>query len=810
MAKIGIKKTSKLTYIVYATIVFFIIIAFWFLGASMDFAIKPDGKVDINLLGDGLNKVISNPDILFSSLKNKGGYAPKMLFLGMCSTGIYVLYKYTEDKKRLHRRGVEHGSAKWGDEKEMKLLAENKEKPHLQPIVSDGKRVFDKKGNFVGVTVDNNIVLTKEVRLSLNSRQHLLNLNVLIIGGSGSGKTRFYAKPNIMQLNTSYVITDPKGEILQSTGKMLKEAGYEVRVLNLIQMEHSNNYNPFHYVYDHNGDLSQDNIKKMINVLFKSTKGDGEKDDFWSQKGQSLLEAITFLLFEESEYNAEFDDDGKIIPETRDTSHLNFFSVTEKMRRLQYPPSGGKKPDGFFLERESDESDEDFRKRQSEAFLCPLDKDFIELEKRKGDTLAGRLYKEVRNAPEETGQSFLSSANVKTFMFNMDNMMNLTCCDNIHLETMGDQKTALFLIIPATDSTYNFLVAMLYTQMFDVLANRANFKYGGTLPLHVRCIMDEFANIGQIPDFDKVIAFVRSMGMSLNVIIQNLAQLKSRYEKTWEVITGNCDSLLFLGGQEESTLKYISESLGKETIDIRGYNRTKGKSPSTSENNSILGRELMQPNEVATMPVSNCIVRIRSHNPFYCTKYPIEKHPNFKFLEDYDKANAFDVKTVHAVTLNEFVEKNTKSQSSENTELTKNMEHNKKIEIIFSKDDVPEEIEFETYEEAEMFSEEVNSEDFSEEYVDKPEYGEVSEWESFVLGESIKRKEVEDDEIDTIDEISSEESDVTFYDEPDEFAESFEDVENALEEAFTDITETYCEANDGFDLPEDTYGFDSF
>lgn len=809
MAKIGIKKTSKLTYIVYATIVFFIIIAFWFLGASMDFAIKPDGKVDINLLGDGLNKVISNPDILFSSLKNKGGYAPKMLFLGMCSTGIYVLYKYTEDKKRLHRRGVEHGSAKWGDEKEMKLLAENKEKPHLQPIISDGKRVFDKKGNFVGVTVDNNIVLTKEVRLSLNSRQHLLNLHVLIIGGSGSGKTRFYAKPNIMQLNTSYVITDPKGEILQSTGKMLKEAGYEVRVLNLIQMEHSNNYNPFHYVYDHNGDLSQDNIKKMINVLFKSTKGDGEKDDFWSQKGQSLLEAITFLLFEESEYNAEFDDNGKIIPETRDTSHLNFFSVTEKMRRLQYPPSGGKKPDGFFLEKNSDESDEDFRKRQSEAFLCPLDKDFIKLEKRKGDTLAGRLYKEVRNAPEETGQSFLSSANVKTFMFNMDNMMNLTCCDNIRLETMGDRKTALFLIIPATDSTYNFLVAMLYTQMFDVLANRANFKYGGTLPVHVRCIMDEFANIGQIPDFDKVIAFVRSMGMSLNVIIQNLAQLKARYEKTWEVITGNCDSLLFLGGQEESTLKYISEALGKETIDVRGHNRTKGKSPSTSENNSILGRELMQPNEVATMPISDCIVRIRSHNPFYCTKYPIEKHPNFKFLEDYDKANAFDVKTVHAVTLNEFVEKNAKSQSSENTELTKNMEHNKKIEIIFSKDDVPEEIEFETYEEAELYADELVSEDFSEEYIDEnlPEFGEVSEYESFDLGKPVKpREEVnEDDEVFTM----SEESDIdntVFYEDPDEYAESFEDIAKIADEAIMDCEESYSEDYSDYELPEDDYG----
>lgn len=810
MTKVGVKKTSKSTLVIYGIIILLIIIAFWFLGASMDFALKPDGKVDINLLGDGLNKVISNPDLLISSLKNKG-YASKMLFLGVCSAGIYVLYKYTEDKKRLHRKGVEHGSAKWGDDKEMKSLAEKTEKPHLQPITSDGKHIFDKKGNFVGVTIDNNIILTKEVNLSLNSRQHLLNMNVLIIGGSSSGKTRFYAKPNIMQLNTSYVITDPKGEILQSTGKMLKEAGYEVRVLNLIQMQHSNNYNPFHYVYDYDGNLSQDNIKKMINVLFKSTKGDGEKEDFWSQKGQSLLEAITFLLFEESEYNAEFDDNGKIIPETRDTSHLNFFSVTEKMRRLQYPPSGSKKPDGFFLERESEESEEEFNERRSKAFLCPLDKDFIELEKRKGDTLAGRLYKEVRNAPEETGQSFLSSANVKTFTFNMDNVMNLTCCDNIKLETLGDRKTALFLIIPALDRTYNFIVAMLYTQMFDVLSTRANFKYKGKLPVHVRCIMDEFANIGQIPDFDEVISFVRSTGISLNIIIQSLAQLKSRYEKIWETITSNCDSFLFLGGREESTLKSLSESLGKETIDIKGYNRTKGKSPSTSENNSIIGRELMQPNEIETMPISDCIVRVRSHNPFYCTKYPIEKHPNFKFLEDYDKANTFDVKTVHAVTLQEFTEKNIKKATIEITDLnTENQEQDKKIEVIFSKNEVPE-IEFETYEEAEMFAEEVNIEDFSEEYIDKPEYGEVSEWDSFDLGKPIRqREEVENDEIDTINEISSEESDITFYDEPDEFAESFEDVENALEEAFADVTETYCEANDGFDLLEDTYGFDSF
>ncbi len=801
--KVGVRKTSKSTLIIYGIIILLIIIACCFIGSAMDYAVTPDGKIDINLMGDGFNIVFGNPKLLVSSLKNKNGYAPKMLFLGVAGTGIFALYKYSEDKKRLHRRGVEHGSAKWGDEKEMKSLAD-KGKPEFKPVLSaDGKRVFDEKNNFVGVNIDKNIILTKEVQLSTNSKQHLLNLNVLIIGGSGSGKTRFYAKPNIMQLNTSYVTTDPKGEILKSTGKMLKEAGYEVRVLNLIQMEHSNNYNPFHYVYDYNGNLSQDNIKKMINVLFKATKGDGEKEDFWSQKGQSLLEAITFLLFEESEYNARFDKNGKIIPETRDISHLNFFSVTEKMRRLQYPPKGSQKPDGFFLERNADESEEDFRARQSKAFLCPLDKDFIELEKRKGDTLAGRLYKEVRNAPEETGQSFLSSANVKTFMFNMDNMMNLTCCDNIKLETLGDRKTALFLIIPATDSTYNFLVAMLYTQMFDVLANRANFKYKGTLPVHVRCIMDEFANIGQIPDFDKVIAFVRSMGMSLNVIIQNLAQLKSRYEKTWEVITGNCDSLLFLGGQEESTLKYISEALGKETIDIRGFNRTKGKSPSTSENNSIIGRELMQTNEIATMPISDCIVRIRSHNPFYCTKYPIEKHPNYKFLEDYDKSNAFDVKTVHAVTLKDFDKKNKKKEVPENH----TQEQDKKIETIFSKKEVAE-IEFESYEEAELFADNILSDAVSEEYTENdnsPNFGDVSVFESLDLGEPVRqRKEVNENEDNSVSEESNiDTDDIACYEDPDEIAEPIEDVEDIIEESFQNITEFFGDAV----LTEDGYGF---
>lgn len=828
MAKIAKpRKTSRSTLVIYGCIILVLLVLCTMLGAAMDYAVTSGGKIDFSLIEKGFNIIVSNPKLIFSALTRKGSYAPKMLFLGIMIIGIYILYKYTEDKKRLHRKGVEHGSAKWGDEKEMKSLADKSE-PHLQPILtSDGKRVFDKNSNFVGVIIDNNLLLTKEVYLSLNSRQHLLNLNILIIGGSGAGKTRFFAKPNIMQLNTSYVITDPKGEILQSTGKMLTESGYEVRVFNLIEMEHSNNYNPFHYVYDHNGYLSEDNIKKMVNVLFKSTKGDGEKDDFWSQKGQSLLESIVYLLFEESEYNAEFDENGRIKPETRDFSHLNFFSVTEKMRKLRYPPAGGQLPDGYFMEKEASETDEEFSARRSKAFLSPLDKDFIELEKRKPNSLALRLYKEIRNAPEETGQSFLSSANVKTFMFNMEHLRNLTCCDNIELEKLGDRKTALFIILSATDSTYNFLAAMMYTQLFDTLANRANFKYGGTLKVPVRCIMDEFANIGQIPDFDKVIAFVRSMGMSLNIIIQNLAQLKARYEKTWEVITGNCDTLLFLGGKEESTLKYISESLGKETIDIRGHNRTLGgKQRSTSENNSIIGRELMQPNEISTMPISDCIVLIRSHNPFYCTKYPIEQHPNFKFLEDYDKANIFDVHTIRSISVEEFEEASKKNAAKKvdtyiNDSNSDTTELNEKIDTIFKREEInytvtSETFEFDSYEEAELYAEMFISEAISEEYADdSPKFGNISEYESFDLGESDEtRREVldhdseDEKDSDVISVSSSEEADEVQYSDVDEVAQTFDNIDEIFSEADSQTTEFYPDSSfDSEFFDEDDFGF---
>ena len=807
------KKLTASTVLVYIAGGLLVIVLCVMLGTAMDLSVTEDGTVNSGKLSESFSVVIETPAVIPIALQTKGSYAQKMPVMGAFVIGIFLLYKYSQDKKRLHRRGVEHGSAKWGDQKEMRSLAEKKKKPSFHPLLtSDGKRVFDEKGEFAGVIIDNNILLTKEVFLSLDSRQHLLNLNVLIIGGSGSGKTRFFAKPNIMQLNTSFVVTDPKGEILRSTGKMLTEAGYEVRVVNLIQMEHSNNYNPFHYVYDYNGDLSEDTIKKMINVLFKATKGDGEKDDFWSQKGQSMLEAITFLLFEESEYDAKFDENGKIIPGTRDITHLNFFSVTEKMRRLQYPPRGGQMPDGYFLERGADEDEEAFRARQQAAFLCPLDKDFIELEKRKPDSLAIRLYKEVRNAPEETGQSFLSSANVKTFMFNMTNLQNLTCCDNVELEKLGDRKTALFLILSATDSTYNFMAAMLYTQLFDTLANRANFKYGGTLPVHVRCIMDEFANLGQIPDFDKVIAFVRSMGMSLNVIVQNLAQLKARYEKTWEVIVGNCDSLLFLGGQEESTLKFLSEGLGKETIDVRGHNQTKGRQASTTENNSIMGRELMQPNEIATMPISDCILRIRSHHPFYCTKYPIEKHPNYKYLEDSDPNNAYEVSEIRSVTIKEFEAQQRATCSTKQetpVEDAKTDEQAEKIQVYFQHS--PAEITFDTYGDAALYADDVLLSDISEEYKEgTPMYGALSDLDSFDLGEPIRepRKEVDADEARA--SAVEEAQDTCQYSVLDEDVQHIEELDaEAVEEAVVPIEEHFAEAiTDDYLQDADEFGMD--
>ena len=813
------KKTNKVAIAIYVVLAILVLYTGTALGATLDASQNRNGSVDVSLFGENIAPIFASPSAVFSALSN-GGYAIQMAFITAMAIGIYVLYKVFTAKKRLHRKNVEHGSAEWGDDDEMQSLKdEGKDpkfpykEPQFKALKSpDGVCVYDEANDdFVGVMVDNNIILTEQVYMSLNSRQHLMNLNVLIIGGSGSGKTRFYAKPNILQLNTSYVITDPKGEILQAVGDLLAKAGYDVRVFNTIEMAYSNNYNPFHYVYDYEGQLSEDAVTKMIDVFMQNTKGEGEKDDFWSQSANKAITAIIFLLFEESEYNAEFGDGGKIKPETRDLSKLNFFTVTEKMRKLVYPPQG--KEDGYFFVQNEGESDEDFQARRESAHLCQLDRDFIDLERRKGDTLATRLYKEIRNSPQETGQSIISTAGARTQMFNTKNLANLTCCDNIQLETLGDKKTALFIIISATNATYNFLAAMMYTQMFDVLANRANFKYGGVLPVHVRCIMDEFANIGQIPDFDKVIAFVRSMGMSLNVIIQNLAQLKARYEKTWEVITGNCDSLLFLGGKEASTLKDISESLGKETIDIESKNRTitgGHKNDSTAESNSILGRELMTPDEIQKMPISDCILMIRSHNPFYCGKFPIEEHPNFKFIEDFDKALAFDKYSVKAITLDEFA-KMCGANNFENTEENPQIEAVQvKLEQIYPKpgEDVievtiqPVEVEYQSYADIEQYADGDFVSEVTEELALGVMYSAVTDnqYELLEMPEApdpdYKPMEFAEDDDGDIDETSDEfDNNFSFYDNSFDEVEAIENLqEMSVECAFTAQTETSARA----------------
>lgn len=449
--------------------------------------------------------------------------------------------------------------------------------------------------------------------MSLNTRQHRENLNVLVIGGSGSGKSRFYVKPNIMQLNTSYVVTDPKGELLRSCGRLLKKAGYEIRVFNLIDMSHSNNYNPFNYIYDKDGNINKTYVMKMVNCLMKNTKQEGASggDQFWDDSTKALTLAIAFYLLEK-----KTDENGNSLDRN--------FSTVMKMMRLA----------------EISEQDENHR--------SPLDEMMDELRGENPHSMAVSFYADFKKAPAETAKSILISAAVRFAAFNLPEVADLTHTDNIHLDTLGDRKTALFIIIPSSDATFNFLAAMMYTQLFDTLYDTANFKYGGRLPVHARCLLDEFANVGTIPDFDKLLATMRSMEISANIIIQNLAQLKKMYDKSWEILTGNCDSLLFLGGQEASTLEAISKSLGKETIDVVSQNRTRShKSPSTSENNSILGRELMTTDELKVMKPNECVLIVRALYPFFCHKFDIEKHQNYKYLEDSNKNYAYLIDDLH-------------------------------------------------------------------------------------------------------------------------------------------------------------------
>ena len=612
-----------LTILLYAIIVFAVLYVSAGLGAAMDLSVDDEGVLDFNVLMTQFETVLTSTDTVGAHFTDFSSYSFKITLMVTFALGIYALMKYTS-RKRLHRKGVEHGSARWANEKEEKFLADRMSagsKPKrgkdaaqqsLRTATKPEKKK-SKKSPKSPFETDNNILLTQEVRMSLNTRQHRENLNVLVIGGSGSGKSRFYVKPNIMQLNTSYVVTDPKGELLRSCGRLLKKAGYEIRVFNLIDMSHSNNYNPFSYIYDKDGNISKTYVMKMVNCLMKNTKQEGASggDQFWDDSTKALTLAIAFYLLEK-----KTDENGNSLDRN--------FSTVMKMMRLA----------------EISEQDENHR--------SPLDNMMDELRTENPHSMAVSFYADFKKAPAETAKSILISAAVRFAAFNLPEVADLTHTDNIHLDTLGDRKTALFVIIPSSDATFNFLAAMMYTQLFDTLYDTANFKYGGRLPVHVRCLLDEFANVGTIPDFDKLLATMRSMEISANIIIQNLAQLKKMYDKSWEILTGNCDSLLFLGGQEASTLEAISKSLGKETIDVVYQNRTRShKSPSTSENNSILGRELMTTDELKVMKPNECVLIVRALHPFFCHKFDIEKHQNYKYLEDSNKNYAYLIDDLH-------------------------------------------------------------------------------------------------------------------------------------------------------------------
>lgn len=474
----------------------------------------------------------------------------------------------------LHKKymfGKEHGTARWAEKNEIEKLKDKRE--------------------------SKNIILTQTEMLSIDTRMTRKNLNVLITGGAGTGKTRGFAKPNLLQANTSFVITDPKGELLRDTGRSLIEAGYKLKVFNLIEMDYSSCYNPFPYI------RKESDVMKVVNTLIKNTnpKGyTGGTDPFWEKSEIALLQAIFFFIWYEVRY-----------------SEQNFSTVMWMLRCADV-------------------------KEDDEAYISDLDILFNELKERNPNHIAIRQYTIFKQGAGKTAKSILISVGVRLSPFNIDAVANLTSKDELQLDEIGDEKTALFVVISDSDTTFNFLAAMMYSQLFDSLYYTADFKNKGRLKNHVRCILDEFANIGYIPEFDKLIATMRSREISCSIILQNMAQLETMYKDSWKTIVGNCDSFLFLGSKEQSTLEYVSKQLGKETIDTRNINRNKGRQGSSSYNYGIHGRELMTPDEIGRMPDSDCILMIRGIFPFYSKKYTLEQHPRYKFLYDSSDDNYFD------------------------------------------------------------------------------------------------------------------------------------------------------------------------
>ncbi len=496
-----------------------------------------------------------------------------------------------------YRRGEEYGSARWGNEKDIA--------PFIDPVF------------------ENNILLTQTERLTMNSRPKLpkfaRNKNVIIIGGSGSGKTRFYVKPNLMQMTpgVSYVVTDPKGTILVECGKMLQRGSpkmkdgkpvrdkngkivyepYKIKVLNTINFKKSMHYNPFKYI------RSEKDILKLVNTIIANTKGDGEKssEDFWVKAERLLYCALIGYIYYEA-------------PE----EEQNFSTLLE-----------------FINASEAREDDEEFKNAVDELFE--------ELEKEKPEHFAVRQYKKYKLAAGKTAKSILISCGARLAPFDIAELRELTSYDEMELDMLGDQRTAMFVIISDTDDTFNFIVAIMYTQLFNLLCDRADDVHGGRLPYHVRLLLDEFANIGQIPKFDKLIATIRSREISASIILQSQSQLKTIYKDAAETILGNCDTMLFLGGKEGSTLKEISETLGKETIDLYNESDTRGQSRSYGLNYQKTGKDLMSRDELSVMDGNKCILQLRGVRPFLSDKFDITRHKRYKELSDYDKKNVFDV-----------------------------------------------------------------------------------------------------------------------------------------------------------------------
>ncbi len=474
-----------------------------------------------------------------------------------------------------YRKGIEYGSARWGTAEDIK--------PYTDPVFQ------------------NNVLLTQTERLTMNSRpkqpKYARNKNILVIGGSGSGKTRFFVKPNLMQMHSSYVVTDPKGTVLVECGKLLQRGGYRIKVLNTINFKKSMRYNPFAYL------RSEKDILKLVNTLIANTKGDGEKagEDFWVKSERLFYCAlIGYIWYEAPEEEKNF------------TTLLEMINASEA--------------------REDDPE-----------FQSPVDLMFERLEEKDPEHFAVRQYKKFLLSAGKTRSSILISCGARLAPFDIKELRDLMETDEMELDTIGDRKTALFVIISDTDDTFNFVVSILYTQLFNLLCDKADDEYGGRLPVHVRCLLDEFANIGQIPKFEKLIATIRSREISASIILQSQSQLKAIYKDNADTIVGNCDTTLFLGGKEKTTLKEMSEILGKETIDSFNTSENRGREVSHGLNYQKLGKQLMTEDEIAVMDGGKCILQLRGVRPFFSDKYDITKHPNYKYLSDYDKKNTFDM-----------------------------------------------------------------------------------------------------------------------------------------------------------------------